>query len=82
MAATRVSEDLDTVQTHINMRTVNVGLVWKTLELMTGAYLAGVNNSSHSSTPMHVSTVLITASPNVTLVWSTELVCDVVILGD
>jgi hypothetical protein len=32
------------------------------------ANLAGVKSSSHNSTPIHVSSVLITASPNGTLV--------------
>jgi hypothetical protein len=68
MASTGVGEDLNTIKTHQNvgtrgsaMRNTITDVKWTT------AHLAGVNNSSHNSTPKQVSIVLTTASPNGTL---------------
>jgi len=57
----RVGEDLYTVQAHVDMRTDRQYYQYQP------THLAGVNSSSHSSTPITVSSVATTASPKGTV---------------
>ena len=72
MASTGVSENLNAIESHQNMGTTadDQQLMQATLDFLR-TDLAGVKSSSHSSTPIQVSTVLITASPKGTLVYGT-----------
>ena len=69
VTSTRVCEYFNTIQTHENMWARGGGQKIILKDKYT-IYLAGVNNSSHNSTPMQVSIVLTTASPNGTFTWS------------
>ena len=73
MAPARIREYFHTVKAHKNMWTGDSEAKHVSRAGDSGGsiqvHLAGVNNSSHSSTPMHVSVVLITASPNGTLTY-------------
>ena len=64
MRAGGVGEDLDSVKTHVNVRTNLVSMFHVPTPSI---YLFGVKSSSQVSTPMHESLVLMTASPNGTL---------------
>ena len=63
----RIGENFNTIETHKNVW-AKVRNEFQHNTNSTEARLAGVKSSSHSSTPMQVSTVLITASPNGTFV--------------
>lgn len=65
VTATRIGEDLHSIQPHQNVGAIDAERLWIKIG---SSNLAGVKSSSHSSTPMQVSAVLITASPKGTLV--------------
>jgi hypothetical protein len=76
VAAARVSEDFNTVESHVDVGPVNESLVSNLLEKARSegsTNALGVNSSSHISTPIHVSRVDTTASPKGTVVCVSEI---------
>ena len=71
VASTGVSEYFHAIEPHQDVRTKDMSNMY-CFESKRN-YLAGVNNSSQSSTPMQVSTVLTTASPNGTLIYKNKV---------
>jgi hypothetical protein len=70
MTRRRVGEDLDAVQAHQDVRSNGELAVHIVVDLANGqAHEAGVKSSSHSSTPITVSSVATTASPKGTEVY-------------
>ena len=69
VASGGIGENFNPIKTHEDVWTKRMEFISKQ-HAADGAkvYLAGVKSSSHSSTPMQVSTVLMTASPNGTFV--------------